>query len=74
MIAAWVLVYFLNGQEIRSGPLAAEECLMVMLTRPNSQMPYCAGPDGKRMRAPEQCETIKGWPLYCKPVQEMARK
>lgn len=74
MIAAWVLVYFLNGQEFRSEPMVAEACIMTMLTRPNKQLPYCEGPNGTRMKPPEQCETIKGWPLYCKPVREVAQK
>lgn len=70
----WVLVFILNGQEVKSEPMLAEACIMQLLIRTPAQAPYCVNPEGHKMLHPGQCETIKGWPLYCKTDRELARK
>lgn len=70
----WVLVFMLNGEPVKSKPMLAEACIMQLLILKSSQAPYCVNPQGHKMLHPGECETIKGWPLYCKVEPELALK
>lgn len=70
----WTLVFVLNGTVQKTEPMLAEACIMNMLNRPAAQQPYCVNPEGRKMYHPGDCETIKGWPLYCKKRTEEARE
>lgn len=66
-IAVWTLVFVLNGKAQKLENLGGEGCILHMLGKPAATAPYCISSDGRRVNRPPDCETIRGFPLYCRP-------